>query len=157
VSRLRELDIWLEDKQLGPVRIVVVDDFEPWRRSIVSILKEDPEIEVIYQAIDGLEAVEKCEELQPDLVVLDVGLPKLNGLEAARLIREVSPNSKILFLSTGRSRDVILEAVQIGAAGYLLKENAGLHLLHAVRAAILGEEFLQFTVLPENKAEPPKR
>jgi DNA-binding NarL/FixJ family response regulator len=142
---------------LGPVRIVVVDDFEPWRRSIVSILKEDPEMEVIYEAIDGLEAVEKCQELQPDLVVLDIGLPKLNGLEAARLIREVSPNSKILFLSTGRSPDVVSEALRIGAAGYLLKETAGLHLLPAVRAAILGEEFLQFTVLPENKAEPPER
>ena len=142
---------------MGPVRIVVVDDFEPWRRSIVSILKEDQEIEVVYQAVDGLEAVEKCQELQPGVVVLDVGLPKLNGLEAARLIREVSPNSKILFLSTGRSQDVVREALRIGAAGYLLKESAGLHLLSAVRAAILGEEFLQFTVLAENEAEPPKQ
>jgi DNA-binding NarL/FixJ family response regulator len=139
---------------LGPVRIIVVDDFELWRRSIVSILREDSEIEVIYQAVDGLEAVEKCQELQPDLVVLDVGLPKLNGLEAARLIRQVSRNSKILFLSTGRSPDVISEALKIGAAGYLLKENAGLHLLPAVRAAIRGEDFLQFTILPEHKAEP---
>jgi DNA-binding NarL/FixJ family response regulator len=141
---------------LGLVRIVIVDDFEPWRRSIVSILKEDPDIEVIHQAIDGLEGVEKCAELQPDLVVLDVGLPKLNGLEAARQIREVSPDSKILFLSTGRSPDIIREALRIGAAGYLLKENAGLHLLPAVRAAILGRDYLQFTILPENEAEPPE-
>jgi DNA-binding NarL/FixJ family response regulator len=61
-----------------------------------------------------------------------------------------------LFLSTGRSPDIIREALRIGAAGYLLKENAGLHLLPAVRAAILGQDYLQFTVLPENEAEPPE-
>lgn len=140
---------------MGPVRVVVVDDFEPWRRSIVSILKEDPEIEVIHQAIDGLEAVESCQELQPDLVVLDIGLPKLNGLEAARQIRVVSPDSKILFLSLNRSPDVIREALRIGAAGYLLKQNALLHLLPAVKAAMLGEEFLQFNIL-DQKGEPPE-
>jgi DNA-binding NarL/FixJ family response regulator len=141
---------------LGLVRIVVVDDFELWRRSIVSILKEDPEIEVIHQAVDGLEAVEKCEELKPDLVVLDVGLPKLNGLEAARQIRVVSPDTKILFLSAHRSPDVIREALSIGAAGYLLKENARFHLLPAVQTAMLGEEFLQFTILPDRRRKPPQ-
>jgi DNA-binding NarL/FixJ family response regulator len=141
---------------LGPVRIVVVDDFEPWRRTIVSTLEEDPEIEVIYQGSDGLEAVEKCQELQPDLVVLDVGLPKLNGLEAARQIRAVSPDTKILFLSMHRSPDVIREALRLGAAGYLLKENALLHLLPAAKAAILGEEFLHFTILPNDNGEPPE-
>ncbi len=141
---------------MGPVRIVVVDDFERWRRAIVSILQEDPEIEIIHQAVDGLEAVEKCQELKPDLVVLDVGLPKLNGLEAARQIRVVSPDSRILFLSAQRSPDVIREALSIGAAGYLLKENARLHLLPAVQAAILGAEFLQFTILPDRKGEAPE-
>ena len=141
---------------MGPVRIVVVDDFEPWRRAIVSILKEDPAIEIIHQAVDGLEAVERCQELKPDLVVLDVGLPTLNGLEAARQIRIVSPNSRILFLSAHRSPDVIREALGIGAAGYLLKENARLDLLPAVQAAILGEEFLQLTILPNRKGEAPQ-
>lgn len=140
---------------MGLVRIVVVDDFEPWRRTIVSILEEDPEIEVIYQAVDGLEAVDKCQELQPDLIVVDIGLPKLDGLEAARQIREVSPDSKILFLSTNRSPDVIREALRIGAAGYLLKENARIQLLPAVQAAMRGEEFLQFTILPSRQGRPP--
>src|SRR5260370_13049791 len=91
---------WLVDfrfggrhQQLGLVRILVVDDFEPWRRSIVSIIEEDAELQVIHEASDGLEAVQMCQDLRPDLVVLDVGLPKLNGLEAARRIRDVSPDS----------------------------------------------------------------
>jgi two-component system nitrate/nitrite response regulator NarL len=141
---------------LGRVRIVVVDDFELWRRTVVSILEADSEIEVIYQASDGLDAVKKCQELKPDLVVLDVGLPNLNGLEAARQIRVVSPDSKILFLSMQRSPDVISEALKIGAAGYLLKENALLHLLPTVKAAMLGEEFLQFTVFPDRRRKPPE-
>jgi DNA-binding NarL/FixJ family response regulator len=144
----------LEDKQLGPVRIVVVDDFEPWRRAIVSILEKDPEIEVIYQAVDGLEAVKTCQELKPDLIVLDVGLPKLNGIEAAKQIRIVSPDSRILFLSLHRSPDIFGEAIKLGAAGYLLKENTLLHLLPAIKAAMAGEEFLQFTILEDRRRKP---
>ena len=80
---------------MAPVRILVVDDFEAWRRSIVSIISDDPELQVIHEASDGLEAVHMCQELQPDLVVLDVGLPKLSGFEAAQRIREVSPENSI--------------------------------------------------------------
>ena len=72
------------------VRILVVDDFEPWRRSIVSIIADDPELQVIHEASDGLEAVQMCQELQPDLVVLDLGLPKVDGLTLLRHWREAS-------------------------------------------------------------------
>jgi DNA-binding NarL/FixJ family response regulator len=134
---------------LAPVRIIVVDNFEAWRRSIVSIIADDPELQVIHEASDGLEAVHICQELQPDLVVLDVGLPKLSGLEAARQIRIVSPDSKILFLSVIPSQYVMREALRIGAAGYITKTDALRDLLPAVRAAVTDRDFLSLTVLPE--------
>jgi DNA-binding NarL/FixJ family response regulator len=140
---------------LGPVRILVVDDFEPWRRTIVSIIEEDPELQVIHEASDGLEAVQLCQELQPDLVVLDIGLPKLSGLEVARRIRVLSPHSKILFLSVIPSQDVMCEALRIGAAGYIAKADALRDLLPAVRAAVANQEFLRFTILPEAPTDSP--
>ena len=141
---------------MGPVRILVVDDFEPWRRSIVSIIEEDPELQVVHEASDGLEAVQMCQELQPDLVVLDVGLPKLCGLEVARRIRVDSPNSKILFLSAIPSQDVMREALRIGAAGYIAKADALRDLLPAVRAAVADQEFFRFTILPEAQTDLPE-
>jgi DNA-binding NarL/FixJ family response regulator len=142
-------------QQLAPVRILVVDDFEAWRRSIVSIIAGDPELQVIHEASDGLKAVQMCQELQPDLVVLDVGLPKLSGLEAARRIREVSPDSKILFLSVNPSQDVMREALRIGA-GFIAKADVLHDLLPAVRAAVADQEFLRFTILPEAQTDLPE-
>ena len=141
---------------MGPVRILVVDDFEPWRRAIVSIIEEDAELQVIREASDGFEAIQMCQELHPDLVVLDVGLPKLSGLEVARQIRVVSPDSKILFLSAVSSQDVRREALRIGAAGYITKADALRDLLPAVRAAVGDQEFLRFTVLPEPEMDVPE-
>jgi DNA-binding NarL/FixJ family response regulator len=138
-------------RQLGPVRILVVDDFEPWRRSIVSMIEEDPALQVIHEASDGLEAVQMCQELQPDLVLLDVGLPKLSGFEAARQIRVASPGSKILFLSAIPSHEMAREALRIGAVGYICKVDTLRHLLPALKAAAADEEFLSFTVLSEHK------
>lgn len=141
---------------MEPVRIVVVDDFEPWRRCIVSIIEEDPELQVIHEVSDGAEAVRMCQELQPDLVVLDVGLPKLSGLEVARQIRLLSPSSKILFLSVISSQDVIRAALRIGAAGYITKNDALRDLLPAVRAAVADQEFLRFRILPDMWTDTPE-
>src|SRR5580658_2855048 len=89
------------------VRILVVDDLEPWRRFVSSTLQGQPDLEIISGVSDGLEAVQKAEELQPDLIVLDIGLPKLNGIEAARRIRQLSPNSRIVLLSLVNSLDMV--------------------------------------------------
>jgi DNA-binding NarL/FixJ family response regulator len=132
-----------------------VEDFEAWRRSIVSLIEEDPAFQVISEAADGAEGVRMCRELQPDLVILDVGLPKVNGLEAARQIREVSPDTKILFVSANQSQDVMREALRIGA-GYILKIQAGRELLDAARAAVGDEDFLRFTILPETETDLPE-
>jgi DNA-binding NarL/FixJ family response regulator len=133
---------------LGSVSIVVVDDFEPWRRSIISILEKDSMLKIIGEASDGLQAVQVCGELRPDLVVLDVGLPKLNGFEAAKQIREVSPDSKILFMSANTAPEIMREGMRLGAAGYVLKAHVLCDLLPAVKAAMANEEFLRFTILP---------
>jgi DNA-binding NarL/FixJ family response regulator len=85
------------------VRILVVEDFEPWRRFISSMLGTEPHLHIICEVSDGLEAVQKAKELKPDLILLDIGLPMLNGIDAARQIRSFAPKSKILFLSVESS------------------------------------------------------
>jgi DNA-binding NarL/FixJ family response regulator len=91
---------------------------------------------------DGLEAVQQAQQLQPDLIILDIGLPKLNGIEAARRIREVSSKSKILFVSENRSVDVAQESLKNGAGGYVLKSGAAGELLPAVRVVLEGRRFI---------------
>ena len=101
-----------------------------------------PELQVICEASDGLEAVQRVEELKPDLIVLDIGLPTLNGIEAARRISRLSPESKILFLSQESSADMVQEALSLGALGYVVKTHAGTELLAAVEAVLQGKQFV---------------
>jgi DNA-binding NarL/FixJ family response regulator len=124
------------------VRILVVEDHELFRRFICSTLGEGPELQIVGEASDGLEAVRRAEELHPDLILLDIGLPSLNGIEAARRIRKVSPESKILFVSQESSVDMVLEALGTGACGYVYKPDAGSELLEAVSAVLRGERFV---------------
>jgi CheY-like chemotaxis protein len=99
-------------------------------------------LQVIGVASDGLEAVQKAEELQPDLILLDIGLPSLNGIEVARQIRKLSPKSKMLFVSQESSADVVQGALSTGAQGYVLKRDAGRELLEGVNAVLQGEQFV---------------
>ena len=123
-------------------RVLVVEDHEPFRRFVCSTLAKRTVFQVICEASDGLEAVRKAEELRPDLILLDVGLPTLNGIEAARRIRTLSPESKILFLSQETSTDVVEEALGFGALGYVAKTNARIELLAAVEAVSRGKRFV---------------
>jgi DNA-binding NarL/FixJ family response regulator len=120
----------------------VVEDSEPFRRFICSTLGKRPDWQVIGEASDGLEAVHKAEELQPDLILLDIGLPSLNGIEAARRIRKLSSKSKILFVSQESSVDVVQETFSLGALGYIVKTHAGSELLAAVEAVCQGRRFV---------------
>ena len=106
------------------IRILVVDDYEPWRRFVCSVLQKQPDQEIVGEAADGLEAVQKAGELHPDVILLDIGLPNLNGIEVARRLGRISPNSKILFVSQESSADVVQEALSTGACGYVVKSNA---------------------------------
>lgn len=123
------------------VKIVVIDDYEDWRHFVASALAERPEFRIVGEVADGLEAVQRVQELQPDLILLDIGLPKLNGLEAARRIRDCVPNTQIVFFSENRSRDIAEEAMRIGD-GYVVKSSAARELLSAVEAVLQGKQFL---------------
>ena len=127
-------------KKIG-VRILLVDDYEPWRRFVASALQKRPDLKIIGEAADGLAAVMKAEELQPDLILLDISLPSLNGIQAARRIKTVSPASKILFVSENASFEIAQEAVRSGAFGYVVKSQAGSKLLPAIDAVIQGKKF----------------
>ncbi len=127
---------------MSSFRVLVVEDYEPFRRFICSTLGKRPELRIVGEESDGLEAVHKAEELQPDLILMDVGLPTLNGIEAARRIRKLSPESKILFVSQESSADVVQAAFRLGALGYVVKTNAAIELLAAVEAVRQGRQFV---------------
>lgn len=127
------------------VRVLVVEDFEPFREFVTATLAGVRDLQVIGEASDGLAAVQKAVELLPDLILLDIGLPILNGFEAARQIRKLVPESKIIFLSQESSADVVQEALSVGAWGYVVKIRARTELLAAVEAVISGKQFVSRT------------
>jgi len=127
---------------LSSIRILIADDYEGWRRKIRLLLQVRPEYQVVAEASDGSEAVQKAQELKPDLILLDIGLPKLNGIEAAQLIRQLSPSSKILVLSQNHDLDVVRAALSASARGYVLKADARSELLPAMDAVLGGKQFL---------------
>jgi DNA-binding NarL/FixJ family response regulator len=135
-------------------RILVVDDYEPWRRFVSTTLQKQPELQIIGEVTDGLQAVQKAEQLQPDLILLDIGLPTLNGIEAARRIRELSPKSKILFVSENRSWDIAKEALRTGAGGYVVKSDAAAELLPAVNAVLGGKRFVSASLAGNYLTDP---
>lgn len=112
-------------------RILVVEDFAAFRRFICSELAKRPDLQVISESSDGLDAVQKAEELKPDLILLDIGLPSLNGLEVARRILKLLPESRIIFVSQESSAEVMHAALNL-AWGYVLKTKAASELLIAV-------------------------
>jgi DNA-binding NarL/FixJ family response regulator len=127
---------------LSTVRVLVVDDYEAFRRFICSTLEKRSTLQIICEASDGVEAVRRAEELKPDLILLDIGLPELSGLQAAREIRKFAPESKIIFVSQESSPDVVQEALSLGAQGYVAKARAGIDLLPAVEAVLEGRRFV---------------
>jgi DNA-binding NarL/FixJ family response regulator len=135
------------------IRLLVVDDFEPWRQHICSILQTRSDLRVVAGAVDGIEAVQKAKELKPDLIMLDVGLPNLNGLEAAKRLLRVAPAAKIIFLTSNNDRDVARAALSAGALGYVLKIDAGCELLTAVERVLGGNEFVSSGIERKDSGE----
>jgi DNA-binding NarL/FixJ family response regulator len=124
------------------IRVLLADDYEPFRRFVASILQSKSDLQIVAEVSDGVEAVRKTEELQPDLILLDIGLPQQSGFEAARRVRRLSPTSKIIFLSQESSPDFVEGAFRLGAWGYVFKIDAGKELVAAVNAVLRGEKFV---------------
>jgi DNA-binding NarL/FixJ family response regulator len=128
------------------VRILLVDDYEPWRRFLCRTLSALPNVQIIGEVSDGLEAVKKFQELHPNLILLDIGLPQLNGFDVASRIRQSVLKPKILFVSGLRDPDIAEGAFSAGANGYLLKSDAARDLLPAIEAVLKGESFVSAQV-----------
>jgi DNA-binding NarL/FixJ family response regulator len=123
---------------MSKVRILVVDDVAFWREFVSSKLRDEPSFEIICETVDGKQAFVLAGQLQPTVALLDVGLPKLNGIDAARTIRKIAPNTRIVFLSEQRDPDVVEAALQV-ADGYVLKSDAGTDLVPAIHSLPKGD------------------
>jgi len=121
--------------------IVIADDFAPFRR-FLRLELQDNGFQNVAEAADGLEAVAKAADLQPDLVLLDIGMPNLDGIKAAAHIRSVAPEAKILFVSENTDPDIVHSALGEGAAGYVCKSEMSRELLPAIEAVLGGKRFV---------------
>jgi DNA-binding NarL/FixJ family response regulator len=121
---------------------MVVDDFEPWRNFVSSTLLKGSDLQIVCEAADAEEAIGEATKIQPNLILLDIGLPRLTGIEAALQIHQVAPASSILFVSEQSDPDVVKTALDAGGGGYVLKSDAGDELLSAIMAVLRGDQFL---------------
>jgi DNA-binding NarL/FixJ family response regulator len=128
-------------QELG-VRILVVEDYATWSHFICSTLEQTQVLRVVLVVSNGLDAVQRASQLTPDLITLDIGLPGLDGIEAARRILAFAPQAKIVFLSENRDPDIVQEALKTGARGYVLKSRAASELLLAVEEVLRGGTFV---------------
>ena len=129
--------------------ILVVDDSGSFRQHICKMLAKLPNCQVICEVSDGLEAVHKAEQLQPDAILLDVGLPQLNGIAAGRQIRKLSPQSKIVFVSQESSVEVVQEALNLGARAYVQKSKLTTDLQAAIDSVLEGGTFVSSGLIPD--------
>lgn len=120
--------------------VLIVDDFEPWRRLVRQTLEKEG-LHVIGESDDGAEALQSAEDLQPDLILLDVGLPTVNGLEVARKVRKACPTSKVVFLTENAACEIAEAALDAGASGYVIKAGMARELMPAIRAALDDKHF----------------
>jgi DNA-binding NarL/FixJ family response regulator len=123
------------------IRVLVADDHTIVRQGLVGILKGSEEIEIVGEASDGHDAVEKAVKLKPDVVVLDISMPRLNGLEAARRIHETLPETRLLVLTMHDDEEYVLKMVRAGVSGYLLKDDAASALIAGIRALKAGRTY----------------
>jgi DNA-binding NarL/FixJ family response regulator len=128
-------------KAAAPLRILIADDYPPILRMVRRILDEQPHLEVVGEAQDGVQAVKLAEALQPDVVVLNVIMPTMSGFEAARRIRAQLPSASIVILSTHKDAQFIAKARESGARGYIHKPDAATELVHAIDKTASGEEY----------------
>ncbi len=126
----------------NPVRIMLADDHTIVRQGLARLLEEHQGLKVVGEAINGQIAVEKAEKLKPDIIIMDIAMPRMNGIEAAKRIRKLVPETKIVILSMYSHEHYIHELLECGVSGYLLKDSSGQDIIKAIRAALKNETFL---------------
>jgi DNA-binding NarL/FixJ family response regulator len=127
-------------------KILIVDDFLPWQRFVSTMFESETDLKIVSVAFDGVEAAKKAKELRPDMILMDISMPLMNGIESTRQIRVLSPESKILFLSESRDPDLIRAAFEAGGFGYVLKSDANSDLIPGVRAVLRDQQFVSQTL-----------
>jgi DNA-binding NarL/FixJ family response regulator len=126
----------------SPIRVLVVEDFEPFRRVLRSALQERSDLQLVGEVSDGLDAVQAARVMQPDLILMDIGLPTMNGIEAVKRIKAESPALKVLFVSENRHPEVVQEALSKDVGGYVLKSDVARELVAAMQAVLEGRRFI---------------
>ena len=141
-----------------PIRVLIVDDHAMVRKGLISFLKNKPELELVGEACDGREAIEYCEQLQPDVILMDLLMPELGGVAATHTIHQRWPHVQVIALTSFQEKELVQDALQAGAIGYLLKNVSGEELSEAIRQAhggrpTLAPEAVQALVQPPSEAE----
>jgi DNA-binding NarL/FixJ family response regulator len=139
------------------VRVLLIDDYAAFRDLLRTILERRPELEVVGEAASGLDGIEKAQALRPDLIVLDLGLPDIHGIEVTRRVQSLSPKPKILMVSANRSMEIVDEALRSGADGYVLKSDAQMELLHAVDLVLQGTQIVSTSLMSRGESSPARR
>ena len=134
------------EKTLSTTTVLLAEDFEPFRRLIFLFLQKNPTLQVVAEVADGAQAIEMASTLRPGLILLDISLPRVDGIDAARQIQTLSPQSKVVFVTQHNSSDVVQESLAAGGAAYVVKSDVGSELLTAIDAALRGELFLSSSV-----------
>ena len=127
---------------MSVTHVLVVDDFVPWHDFVLRFFDSESDLQISSVAVDGLDAVQKAKELQPDLILMDLSLPGMNGIDATRQILIHSPRSKVLFASEHRDSELIQAAFEVGACGYVLKSDSSSDLILGIRTVLLGQPFV---------------
>jgi DNA-binding NarL/FixJ family response regulator len=127
---------------MSKIRVLICDDHTILREGIRLLLNSQPDIEVVAEAVDGRDAVDKAADCNPDVILMDIAMPRLNGLEATKQIRRARPDARVLVLTMYESDEYVAQMLEAGAAGYVLKKVAGSELVYAIRAVSQGEAFL---------------
>src|ERR671916_1290435 len=128
-----------KEARTGPIRIMITDDHALVRDGLRSMLEDEPDLEVVGEASNGREAIELCRSLKPDMVLMDVRMPEMDGLEATRAIKEELPSTSVLMVTMHENPDYLMEALSAGAAGYVLKGASGDRLVNAIKRTLKGE------------------
>ncbi len=127
---------------MAKIRVLICDDHTILREGIRLLLDSQSDMQVVAEAVDGRDAVEKARAFKPDVILMDIAMPQLNGLEATKQIRREEPDARVLVLTMYESDEYVAQMLQAGAAGYVLKKVAGSELVYAIRAVCQGETFL---------------